>query len=48
MRNDSISDDIKFLDIKNEGYNPSGQIWYKEYCFLIKNSWIYEKRTQLW
>jgi len=47
VRNDSISDDIKFLDIKNEGYNPLGQIWYEEYYFLVKNDWIYEKKVQL-
>ena len=47
MRNDGIPNDIKFLDIKNEGYNPSGQIWYEKYCFSAKNSWIYKKRAQL-
>jgi len=45
VRNDGIPNDIKFLDIKNEGYNPSGQIWYKEYCFSVKNGWIYEKKA---
>jgi len=48
VRNDGTPDDMKFLGIKNEGYNPSGQIWYEEYCFSMKNGWIYEKRAQLW
>ncbi len=45
VRNNGTPDDMKFLDIKNEGYNPSGQIWYKEYCFSVKNGWIYEKKA---
>ncbi len=48
VRNDDTPDDMKFLGIKNEGYYPSGQIWYEEYCFSTKNGWIYEKRVQLW
>ena len=47
MRNDGTPDDMKFLDMKNEKYYLLGQIWYKEYCFSVKNGQIYEKRVQL-
>ena len=45
VRNNDTLDDMKFLGIKNKGYNSSRQIWYEEYCFSMKNGWIYEKRV---
>ena len=48
VRNDGTSNDKKYLGMKNEGYNPSGQIWYEEYCSSAKNGQIFEKKAQLW
>ena len=50
VRNDGTPNEKKFLGINNEwGYsNPSGEIWYDDYCYPAKNDWIIEKRAQLW
>ena len=49
VRNDDTSDNMKFLNIKSK----SGQSEYicyenKEYCYHVRNNWMYEKRAQLW